>query len=746
MKKVILLTSLIFFVFVPGTRAANSTFQCTFLSSQETWTATTCAAGSTPIGGYKESEACKIFENSSYNPPRNGVASGNYSLPCLTPGSTPASTSSPKDCDKLGGSCQPLSAPCGDYRPTLQCQLSSQSCCVVKSTVSSGSSNTNGATNYAFTNPPAINPGGFSGLTEASCQGKGLADYMNAVIDGVKTNGLTKIKVLSPAFNLTSDTFSGIYQSMVQNGARFSQLDGFAGNVYNVSGRTITSWLTEKLAGTEALGKPLYLTEMGTKDQIDGGFSRTESFNRMATEVDKLKGMSNIAAALLFNAFNSNTGFTWAAWTDPELKGFCQTACTKIGVNWGTGFRRADADYGRIQGYGMHWSLEIARSGGAEDVITAANHNTSIGVSTIVRIGVGSDAGGFTDPKTYVEFLKTLNAGVNAPIYIIAGPNEPDSEKWATPACQNATGRGPLEANFNVLQYACDNSSANPEYHPLRPYPGSPCDPLIPRSIPEAPFDPNKKYNTFACGSSLTPEKQQVFDPYGVNTAYEGLPNIDGFAHTICETRTPEQIAAGGPVTCYRTSKFNVTVDLSHANLGILGNTQDPSLTDAQKVNEYLSWYLTGTPQIGGLEPINPQSQTDINKLVNFSGPLRKLLPQQMLNTLRVTVADSNGKEVHNTTINSTDRLNRVSSSVNGFINGATGILGSIINNSILERLLQNVPFSSMEDTTGEVIMSVFKDPSNNQQEPNLQDSFSKDGRQTAPIKLVIQSATQATK
>ena len=58
--------------------------------------------------------------------------------------------------------------------------------------------------------------------------------------------------------------------------------------------------------------------------------------------------------------------------------------------------------------------------------------------------------------------------------------------------------KGPLEEGFNPLKYyPCSGNPADPEYHPLRPYPGSPCDPLISRSVPEAPLTSEKKFNTF---------------------------------------------------------------------------------------------------------------------------------------------------------------------------------------------------------------------------------------------------------
>mgnify|MGYP001601438821 CR=1 FL=1 len=67
--------------------------------------------------------------------------------------------------------------------------------------------------------------------------------------------------------------------------------------------------------------------------------------------------------------------------------------------------------------------------------------------------------------------------------------------------------KGPLEEGFNPLKYyPCDGNPADPEYHPLRPYPGSPCDPLIPKSIPEAPQTSEKSLILSPAGPVSLPQ------------------------------------------------------------------------------------------------------------------------------------------------------------------------------------------------------------------------------------------------
>lgn len=424
--------------------------------------------------------------------------------------------------------------------------------------------------------------------------------------------------------------------------------------------------------------------------------------------------------------------------------------------------------------------------------------------------------------------------------------------------------KGPLQEGFNPQNpdLSCDRT-ANPEYHPLRPYPGNACDPLIPRSVPEAPVTSEKKFNTFACGTSLTPSAIERFDPYGQNGYYENLPTTYGSAHTICDPVNPNS-PTGATANCWRSEAFDITLDLSQANLGILGNTQDNSLTDAQKVNEYLSWYLTGTPQIGDQIPLNPNSPSQIDRLVNFAGPLRKLLPFDLVATARDTVISSRGEDVHNymvgcnqvINVNPGDYLNAIKQLLtSGFRNafdiaqiatkivevdiknlpafgralskavgqpnfedkfktffielggdegvrdrafasakfiwdrlgsmgsmaknvgdaiasvqplapdravacadanfatakarlsdysGLKGWLGNLVKTDAFVKLLQNVPFSSLEDTAGEVTVSVFRDPAAEQQTPNIADPVSRGGKSTAPLQLIIKKANLA--
>ena len=257
-------------------------------------------------------------------------------------------------------------------------------------------------------------------------------------------------------------------------------------------------------------------------------------------------------------------------------------------------------------------------------------------------------------------------------------------------------------------------------FAPLRPDPGEPCEEFVPQKT------------VFACGSSITPLKQESFSPYGDS---QGCSRV------------------GTKVTCYKPEDFNVTIDLSKANLGILGNTQDQNLTDEQKINEYLSWYLSGVPQVGD------QKKPDADKLINFSGPIRKLLPYDLSAVAKATIADQQSKTVHNYIVGPKDPLI-------GFFEGKNPLdpnirlkdyqdeniiqkaaywidptlfgpklIRELINNNLLERLFQNIPYSSLEDTVGEYVVSATDLKRNNLQDSSIVDKT---------VKLTITSTQKA--
>lgn len=166
------------------------------------------------------------------------------------------------------------------------------------------------------------------------------------------------------------------------------------------------------------------------------------------------------------------------------------------------------------------------------------------------------------------------------------------------------------------------DSVEDPEFHSLRPYQASPANPTRHEDVRE-----------IYCGNDLI-----AIDTYEVTPA-------DAVA---CEELE-------GIRRCYYSFEGNtidVSIDLGDMELPIAGNTQlDPNasnlitnqaesrtqnvdalgpeyqLDNATKMNEYVSWYLNGTIYRAEWDGLNVNNPNDVHALINFSGPLKKLLP-----------------------------------------------------------------------------------------------------------------------
>ena len=156
----------------------------------------------------------------------------------------------------------------------------------------------------------------------------------------------------------------------------------------------------------------------------------------------------------------------------------------------------------------------------------------------------------------------------------------------------------------------CNDPGRDPEFHSLRPYQASPCKP---DDLP-----PTAKF----CGNEL------IFHDVISKTYPGGGTCVDD----------------GTKITC--TYKENVSkklvINLSVANLPIMGNTEDvpnsqpatgTPLTDADKMNGYVSWYLNGV--MGRAEDGNTKN-SETKNIINFSGPINKLLPSAILDAQRI--------------------------------------------------------------------------------------------------------------
>jgi hypothetical protein len=101
-----------------------------------------------------------------------------------------------------------------------------------------------------------------------------------------------------------------------------------------------------------------------------------------------------------------------------------------------------------------------------------------------------------------------------------------------------------------------------------------------------------------------------------------------------------------GDTCTYRGPQIDkhVLVDLTDVELPILGNTQltknsqnnADQIDDATKLNEYVSWYLNGANDKAEYAPTDATTTEGISKIVDFSGPLKKLLPSIIQDAQRV--------------------------------------------------------------------------------------------------------------
>jgi len=265
---------------------------------------------------------------------------------------------------------------------------------------------------------------------EGDADGRALANYMNAIIAGVGAN--SKIKLLSPAFNLTSHFTPPLIAEMLSAGANFSALAGCAGNTYTVAGQGAHSWYQSFLAQTGLSGKCNFVfTEFGDFDTfgkpLDG---RPDVIDRMKAEFDKTIADGSVLGALYFNAMGGNDEFDGHQLSQTEYLTITGSNRAKAGVNSarsfdGGTFQDAAASY--AQG---GWTLEIAFSPGDEGtVVNSINRALSRGLTPIIRICVGTTCD-FTDPKAYIEFLQRVASQTSGAFYAIAGPNEPEREQW----------------------------------------------------------------------------------------------------------------------------------------------------------------------------------------------------------------------------------------------------------------------------------------------------------------------------
>lgn len=495
--------------------------------------------------------------------------------------------------------------------------------------------------------PPADSP--------EACLADALTDYMNTVIEGAE--GLSNIRLLSPAFNLTSGVEPVVFNYMTQFGARFGDLYGFAGNTYTLFGDTNGDGVDETIRAMDwyqrngwagAFGsRPVIFTEFGDfRLENPPGGNRNAVIESMATDFRQavsggIVGI-NYFAALAGNdiPFNDDPAFVKHRLTEDELFYITSGGSRRrAGLNQGITVQ-SGAIQNKAEGIGFGWVTEIIMDPGAIDSVVQSV-NAQPNIQTVIRMCVKDQpCPGFEDPEALVQFLVDLNGRVNRPVYVLAGPNEPASEPWVEGAeeCGLTTEPDTIDP-FTIYDVPCNqtyqsrNLNGGREFHSLRPYPASPCDRAY-----------NPDIQTYMCGHSLI--AKQVYEVTRADCV------VDPTTGQSCMCR---QQADGSELCTYTVSgSMEVEIDLTDAELPIVGNTEDVpnavsansnGLTFAQRMNEYVSWYLHGSTYRGEEPPENvylfgnnspfprpfdrgtPEYNRIINAIINFSGPIRKLLP-----------------------------------------------------------------------------------------------------------------------
>lgn len=122
---------------------------------------------------------------------------------------------------------------------------------------------------------------------------------------------------------------------------------------------------------------------------------------------------------------------------------------------------------------------------------------------------------------------------------------------------------------------------------------GAPLD-----KIKDIPAASNVEYNPSGEGVNLKTQNPQLYFPH-----FGGM--YDYFLKDIQTLLRPQGFAEGPA-----------------------GLSPNSVISEPDRVNEYLSWYLNGTIYRAEDLPLDVESPEDELKLVNFSGPLNKLLPQ----------------------------------------------------------------------------------------------------------------------
>lgn len=302
---------------------------------------------------------------------------------------------------------------------------------------------------------------------------------------------------------------------------------------------------------------------------------------------------------------------------------------------------------------------------------------------------------------------------------------------------------------FPCNKIAPEDSEFNDfEFHSLRPYQASPCNPnfedlalfcgndliitdpiTIFKRYPFS-FDPELSFYTFE-GSTIEPTYPSTpfAEPCVICQDDRCVGRIPG-PMPGCEPNLNMcagfGLDEGCSINCTdnqdgtETCTFNIdrvrsiAVDLEGAYLPIMGFTepsvgsfdrpdrvvnaydQDENMTDAEKVNEYVSWYLHSIIGRAEYDPPDPDTPEGRSRIIDFSGPLKRLLAFDSQEDIRRDEIGDAGSVRHDQVVVCTNLLGQATECYPSRL----GVTQRRMTN-VPDRHLEYVPFSSTEDRLG---------------------------------------------
>ena len=272
----------------------------------------------------------------------------------------------------------------------------------------------------------------------------------------------------------------------------------------------------------------------------------------------------------------------------------------------------------------------------------------------------------------------------------------------------------------NVFAQNC-NQKDDPEFHSLRPYPGKPCS------------DSSK---ALFCSNDLI--FTESFDVNKFPSCIDQAPDDSG--DFVCTPSIGDgKIAPHSLIVYLDDSEFPI---LGNTETGNVRNSQsnDEKFDDAIKTNEYVSWYLNGVTYRAEYGETNNTDEI----LVNFSGPLKKLLPDFVQTIQRLITKNSIGKTNDNQIVVCLQN-GKPSPCYKGNGSSSQGQLYRISDWSTLRLLdlFSYVPLSPTVDKKGEeIVKSIEYIPSSG---TDIKDQKPTDASGTKPAPLYF-AHTQETK